>query len=84
MKNEAKEWRYRGLDPQIWVLKLLASSKNRRGISPRQMQTRVPHPIPGLVGHVLLPSALGCSILIDFSILGYFCQLEFIEFHSSV
>ena len=24
-------------------------------------------------------SALGCSILIDFSILGYFCQLEFIH-----
>ena len=39
----------------------------------------VPHPIPGLVGRVLLYSALGCSILIDFSILGYFCQLEFIH-----
>jgi hypothetical protein len=27
----------------------------------------------------ILSSALGCSILIDFSILGYFCQLEFIH-----
>jgi hypothetical protein len=33
-----------------------------------------PLPIPGKVEHVLLSSVWGCFILIEFLLLGYFCQ----------
>jgi hypothetical protein len=60
------------------VLNLFAFEEGfRRGKCRDQVSTSY----PWIGRSCIIVRALGCSILIDFSIVGYFCQLEFI--HSS-
>ncbi len=80
VKSSSEEWRVKNEgEPKEWwfFLPILVRFQLKHLVFSEEvcrMQAKVTHPIPGQVGHVLLSGVWGYSILIDFSILGYFCQ----------
>ncbi len=72
--NFRLRWR-EALTPFVWAGSSFKSFGTLEEVNQiRQNASQRPNPISGKVGHSLLSNVWGCNILIDFLLLGYFCQ----------